>query len=169
MPDQTLREKSVKRKLNTIPLEFRNRNILLVDDSIVRGTTMKQIITMCRQAGAANVYVASAAPPVRHPNVYGIDMPAVTEFIANGKTIEQINEKVGSDRLFYQSLDDLVDSTGALNPDIAQFDTSCFDGVYVTGDIDAAYLQALHEARNDAAKSESREDDEVIDMHNDDE
>ena len=169
MPGQAMREKSVRRKLNAIEDEFRGKNVLLVDDSIVRGTTSAQIVDMAREVGAAKVYFASAAPPVRHPNVYGIDMPAVTEFIANGKTIEQINEKVGSDRLFYQSLDDLVDSTGALNPDIAQFDTSCFDGVYVTGDIDAAYLQALHEARNDAAKSESREDDEVIDMHNDDE
>ena len=169
MPGQAMREKSVRRKLNAIEDEFRGKNVLLVDDSIVRGTTSAQIVDMAREVGAAKVYFASAAPPVRHPNVYGIDMPAVTEFIANGKTIEQINEKVGSDRLFYQSLDDLVDSTAALNPDIAQFDTSCFDGVYVTGDIDAAYLQALHEARNDAAKSESREDDEVIDMHNDDE
>lgn len=122
---------------------------------------------MARDVGAAKVYFASAAPPVRHPNVYGIDMPAVTEFIANGKTIDEINDIIGSDRLFYQSLDDLVEATKIGDAPPKRFDTSCFSGEYVTGDIDDAYLQRLFTSRNDAAKHESSEDDEVIDMHND--
>jgi amidophosphoribosyltransferase len=167
MPGQALREKSVRRKLNAIEHEFSGKNILLVDDSIVRGTTSAQIIEMARDVGAAKVYFASAAPPVRHPNVYGIDMPAITEFIANGKTIEEINTIIGSDRLFYQSLDDLVEATQIGEDAPNRFDTSCFSGEYVTGDIDDAYLERLFASRNDAAKFQSSEDDEVIDMHND--
>lgn len=167
MPGQALREKSVRRKLNAIENEFKGKNVLLVDDSIVRGTTSAQIIEMARDVGASKVYFASAAPPVRHPNVYGIDMPAVNEFIANGRSIEQINETIGSDRLFYQTLDDLIDVTQQEGSAVSAFDSSCFNGEYVTGDIDEAYLQKLYDARNDAAKGQSHVDDAVIDLHND--
>ena len=169
MPGQALREKSVRRKLNAIEHEFLGKNVLLVDDSIVRGTTSAQIIEMARDVGASKVYFASAAPPVRHPNVYGIDMPAVKEFIADGKTIDEISATIGSDKLFYQSLEDLVDVTRMENPEITVFDSSCFDGEYITGDIDAAYLQRLNEARNDSAKGMNHMDDDVIGMHNDEE
>lgn len=166
MPGQALREISVRRKLNAIEQEFKGKNVLLVDDSIVRGTTSAKIVEMAREVGAAKVYFASAAPPVRHPNVYGIDMPAVNEFIADGRTIEQISDKIGCDRLFYQSLEDLIEATNIGPEKLARFDTSCFDGDYVTGGITAEYLQQLHETRNDGAKDVSQEDD-IIDMHND--
>ncbi|MGB1588126.1 MAG: amidophosphoribosyltransferase [Poseidonia sp.] len=169
MPGQALREKSVRRKLNAIEHEFRGKNVLLVDDSIVRGTTSAQIIEMARDVGASKVYFASAAPPVRHPNVYGIDMPAVNEFIANGRTVEEINDVIGSDRLFYQTLEDLEEVTLQATSDVAAFDSSCFNGQYVTGDIDSAYLQALDDRRNDAAKNRSDEEDAVLDIHNDEE
>ncbi len=167
MPGQALREKSVRRKLNAIEHEFSGKNILLVDDSIVRGTTSAQIIEMARDVGAKKVYFASAAPPVRHPNVYGIDMPAITEFIANGKTIDEINTIIGSDRLFYQTLEDLIEATSIGGNPPTRFDTSCFNGEYITGDIDDAYLEKLFNSRNDTAKEESSEDDEIVDMHND--
>lgn len=167
MPGQALREKSVRRKLNAIGHEFAGKNILLVDDSIVRGTTSAQIIDMARDVGAKKVYFASAAPPVRYPNVYGIDMPAVNEFIANGKSIDEINTIIGSDRLFYQSLEDLIEATQIGQNPPKRFDTSCFNGEYVTGDIDAAYLRKLDDSRNDSAKRNSSDDDEIIDMHND--
>ena len=167
MPGQALREKSVRRKLNAIEHEFSGKNILLVDDSIVRGTTSQQIIEMARDVGAKKVYFASAAPPVRYPNVYGIDMPAVTEFIANGRSIEEINEKIGSDKLFYQTLDDLVESI-LMDTDLEMdFDSSCFDGKYVTGNITEAYLKKLHDKRNDTAKQEDMEEDQILDLHND--
>ena len=169
MPGQALREKSVRRKLNAIEHEFSGKNVLLVDDSIVRGTTSAQIIEMARDVGARKVYFASAAPPVRHPNVYGIDMPAVDEFIANGRTVEEINDVIGSDRLFYQTLEDLEDVTLQTTSEVAAFDSSCFNGQYVTGDIDSAYLQALDDRRNDAAKHRSDGEDEGIDLHNDEE
>ena len=169
MPGQALREKSVRRKLNAIEHEFRGKNVLLVDDSIVRGTTSAQIIEMARDVGAEKVYFASAAPPVRHPNVYGIDMPAVNEFIANGRTIDEINQVIGSDRLFYQTLEDLIDVTRQPTSEVSSFDTSCFNGEYVTGDIDAEYLKKLDEQRNDGAKNRSHEEDSVIDLHNDEE
>ena len=169
MPGQALREKSVRRKLNAIEHEFSGKNVLLVDDSIVRGTTSAQIIEMARDVGARKVYFASAAPPVRHPNVYGIDMPAVDEFIANGRTVEEINDVIGSDRLFYQTLEDLEDVTLQATSDVSAFDSSCFNGQYVTGDIDSAYLQALDDRRNDAAKHRSDGEDEGIDLHNDEE
>lgn len=146
MPDQAMRTKSVKRKLNTIGLEFKGRNVLLVDDSIVRGTTMKQIVQMCRDAGANKVYVASAAPPVKFPNVYGVDMPTRKELIAHGLTLEQIENALGIDRLFYQSMEDAIWAAQEGNPDIKTFDCSCFDGKYVTGDIDEAYLQKLEQS-----------------------
>lgn len=143
MPDQPEREKSVRRKLNAIPLEFKGRNILLVDDSIVRGTTMKQIIEMCRQAGAKNVYVASAAPPVRYPNVYGVDMPTAEEFIAHNLEIDEIAQVLGADALFYQTVPDMIEAIAEGNPDIETFDASCFDGKYVAGNIDKNYLKQL--------------------------
>ena len=146
MPGQELRKKSVRRKLNAIPLEFRRRNVLLVDDSIVRGTTIKQIIEMCRQVGAKNVYVASAAPPVKYPNVYGIDMPTTKELIAHGLTTEEISKLIGADRLFYQKIEDLIWAAQTGNPEIKKFDASCFDGEYITGDIDETYLKNLEES-----------------------
>ena len=167
MPGQALREKSVKRKLNAIEHEFSGKNILLVDDSIVRGTTSQQIIEMARDVGAKKVYFASAAPPVRYPNVYGIDMPAVNEFIANGRSIEEINEKIGSDKLFYQSLDDLVESVLMDSNLELDFDSSCFNGRYVAGNITSEYLKALHDKRNDSAKQKTSDEDQVLDMHND--
>jgi len=169
MPGQALREKSVRRKLNAIEHEFKGKNVLLVDDSIVRGTTSAQIIEMAREVGAAKVYFASAAPPVRHPNVYGIDMPAVEEFIANGKSVEEIGEVIGADRLFYQTLEDLVDVTWNDRAGIDRFDSSCFDGEYVTGDIDEDYLSRLEKERSDASKNQSDFDEEGIGLHNDEE
>ena len=167
MPGQSLREKSVRRKLNAIDDEFKGKNVLLVDDSIVRGTTSKQIVEMARESGASKVYFASAAPPVRFPNVYGIDMPATSEFIANNRTIEQINEHIGSDKLFYQTLEDLIRSTKNSNTSDIKFDSSCFNGVYVTGDVTDEYLQLLHEQRNDNAKQGNIDDDQILDIHND--
>ncbi|MEM7284172.1 MAG: amidophosphoribosyltransferase, partial [Pseudomonadota bacterium] len=156
MPGHKERKKSVKRKLNAIDLEFRGKNVLLVDDSIVRGTTSKQIIQMAREAGARRVYFASAAPPVRYPNVYGIDMPAAHELVGHGRTEEEIAEQIGADRLFYQNLSDLVDSCDYEESTISEFDTSCFSGVYVTGDITSDYLDQIERIRNDAAKQKRR-------------
>ncbi len=153
MPGQAQRKKSVRQKLNAIDLEFRGKNVLLVDDSIVRGTTSKQIIQMAREAGANKVYFASAAPPVRYPNVYGIDMPSVRELIANGRTAEQIAEEIGADRVIYQDLQDLVDAAHEGNTKITEFDTSCFDGKYITGDVSQDYLDRIEQIRCDAAKS----------------
>ncbi|ODC03314.1 amidophosphoribosyltransferase [Terasakiispira papahanaumokuakeensis] len=169
MPGQTQRKKSVRQKLNAIELEFRDKVVLLVDDSIVRGTTCKQIIQMARDAGAKKVYFASAAPAVRYPNVYGIDMPAASELIAHDRTDEQVAELIGADWLVYQDLGDLIQACQEVNPEIDAFDCSVFNGEYVTGDIDAAYLAALEASRNDAAKlDDSPDDNEAIDMHNDD-
>lgn len=153
MPGQEQRKKSVRQKLNAIEIEFRGKNVMLVDDSIVRGTTSKQIVQMARDAGAKSVYFASAAPPVRYPNVYGIDMPAASELIANNRTVEQIQEQIGADRLFYQDLQDLIDAASEGNPQITNFDTSCFNQEYVTGDVDKAYFSELETARSDRAKS----------------
>ena len=165
MPGQALREKSVRRKLSAISHEFEGKAVLLVDDSIVRGTTSAQIVEMARDVGARKVYFASAAPPVRHPNVYGIDMPAADEFIANGRSIEDINGIIGSDRLFYQTLEDLVDVTSIGPSPPERFDASCFDGDYVTQDIDATYLENLRARRNDGAKASSAST-EVVGLHN---
>lgn len=156
MPGQEMREKSVRQKLNAIELEFRGKNVLLVDDSIVRGTTSQQIVQMAREAGANKVYLASAAPPVRYPNVYGIDMPAASELIANNRTVEQICDEIGADQLIYQDLEDLVAAASEGNPDITNFDTSCFSQEYVTKDVDQAYFTELECDRNDNAK-QSRE------------
>ncbi len=151
MPGQKLREKSVRQKLNALDLEFRDKNVLLVDDSIVRGTTSAQIIQMARDAGARKVYFASAAPPVRYPNVYGIDMPTYEELIAYQRDEEVIEKAIGADRIFYQTLPDLIDAIKGTKHCLPEgFDTSVFDGHYVTGDIDEAYLQRIfrtHEKR----------------------
>jgi amidophosphoribosyltransferase len=154
MPGQQVREKSVRQKLNTIDLQFRDKTVLLVDDSIVRGTTSQQIIEMVREAGARKVYFASAAPPVRYPNVYGIDMPTVKELIAYNRSEEEICKLMGADWLIYQDLDDLVAAVKWKTSPVEQFDTSCFSGEYVTGDITAEYLQWLQNERSDAAKQQ---------------
>ena len=154
MPGQAERKKSVRQKLNAIDLEFKGKNVLLIDDSIVRGTTSKQIIQMAREAGANKVYFASAAPPVRFPNVYGIDMPSVHELIASGRTDAEICKEIGADRLIYQDLEDLIEAAHEGNVNIKQFDASCFDGKYVTGDVHPEYLQRIEQQRNDNAKSE---------------
>jgi amidophosphoribosyltransferase len=138
MPGQAVRKKSVRQKLNAIGVEFKGRNVLLVDDSIVRGTTSKEIVQMAREAGANKVYMASAAPPVRFPNVYGIDMPTKEELIAHQRSIEEIRQFIGADALIYQDVDAMKRVVGALNPAIKSFEASCFDGVYITGDVSAA-------------------------------
>ncbi len=168
MPGQKQRKKSVRQKLNPLGLEFKGKNVLLVDDSIVRGTTSAQIIEMARNAGANKVYFASAAPPVRYPNVYGIDMPVASELIAHGRTEEEVAEWIGADRLIFQDLHDLIDAVQEGNPQIRQFDTSVFDANYVTGNIDDAYLQQLEAARCDSEKSkrDSEDDDEVLGVYN---
>ena len=153
MPGQSQRKKSVRQKLNAIELEFRGKNVLLVDDSIVRGTTCKQIIQMARDAGAAKVYFASAAPAVRYPNVYGIDMPAASELIAHGRTDEEVQKLIGADWLIFQDLSDLIAASSEGNPDISRFECSVFDGQYITGDVDEKYLKRLEDCRNDAAKA----------------
>jgi amidophosphoribosyltransferase len=152
MPGQTMREKSVRRKLNAIDLEFRKKNVLIVDDSIVRGTTSRQIIDMAREAGARKVYFASAAPPVRYPNVYGIDMPAASELIAHGRSEQEVQQLIGADWLIYQTLEDLVRAVQHDNADIHEFDASCFSGEYVTGDITPEYLRKIEAARSDSVK-----------------
>ena len=156
MPGQSQRKKSVRQKLNAIELEFRGKNVLLIDDSIVRGTTSKQIIQMAREAGANKVYFASAAPPIRYPNVYGIDMPAASELIAAGKTNSEVEELIGADWLVYQDLDDLIAAAAEGNPTISSYECSVFDGEYITGDVDEMYLKRLENIRNDAAKQSKK-------------
>jgi amidophosphoribosyltransferase len=164
MPGQNQRKKSVRQKLNPVELEFKGKNVLLVDDSIVRGTTCHEIIQMARDAGARQVFFASAAPPVKFPNVYGIDMPAKSELIASGHTVEEVRQIIGADRLIYQDLNDLIDAAREGNPHIERFDCSVFDGGYVTGGIDEAYLSKLENSRSDQAKkSSSRSNIEVMD------
>jgi len=171
MPGQSERKKSVRQKLNPVPLEFKDKTVLLVDDSIVRGTTCGQIIQMARDAGARRVYFASAAPPVRFPNVYGIDMPAATELIAHGRSVEEIKEEIGADWLVYQDLSDLIECSREGNPDVDGFESSVFDGQYLAGNIDETYLQAIEAARADAAKGKARSlgvsDGAVVGLHND--
>ncbi|SFM55648.1 amidophosphoribosyltransferase [Marinobacter zhejiangensis] len=170
MPGQKLRKKSVRQKLNPIDLEFRGKNVMLVDDSIVRGTTCKEIVQMARDAGARNVYFASAAPPVRYPNVYGIDMPTVNELIAHDKSIEEICQVIGADWLLYQDLEDLITCVNDVNPEIEAWECSVFDGKYITGDIDRAYLDRVEALRNDQSKSKQNGDEAdngIIDLHND--
>jgi amidophosphoribosyltransferase len=156
MPGQEQREQQVRRKLNAIELEFRGKNVLLVDDSIVRGTTSAQIIDQAREAGAKKVYFASAAPPVRFPNVYGIDMPAADDLVASGRTAEEVARFIGADWLVYQDLEELVHACQHDNAQIEEFDTSCFSGQYVTGDVTHEYLDRLQRARSDEARSRRR-------------
>ena len=156
MPGQSERVKSVRRKLNAIGLEFRNKNVLLVDDSIVRGTTSRQIIQMAREAGAKQVFFASAAPPVRYPNIYGIDMPSSAELVASGRSESEIETLLGADWLVYQDLEDLVASVAEGNEKLSTFDTSCFSGEYVTG-VEPTYLDQLEFARSDEAKDQRRQ------------
>ncbi|WP_372862193.1 amidophosphoribosyltransferase [Spongiibacter sp.] len=170
MPGQSARKKSVKQKLNAIGLEFKGKNVMLVDDSIVRGTTCQQIIEMAREAGARKVYFASAAPPVRYPNVYGIDMPSAEELIAHGRSVEEIQQEIGADWLIYQDLEDLVECSAEGNPNIDTFDCAVFDGDYVTGDVDQAYLDKLAADRNDSQQSvrnAASGDGALVGLHND--
>ncbi|MFC3022639.1 amidophosphoribosyltransferase [Vibrio zhugei] len=168
MPGQQERKKSVRRKLNAIRSEFKGKNVLLVDDSIVRGTTSEQIVEMARDSGAKKVYMVSAAPEIRFPNVYGIDMPSANELIAHGRDNEAICQQIGADALIFQTLDDLVAAVGEGNPDIQQFETSVFNGEYVTGDVDQNYLEFLESMRSDDAKLERDIQQELVnlEMHN---
>lgn len=164
MPGQSIRKKSVRQKLNAIGLEFKGKNVLLVDDSIVRGTTSREIVQMAREAGAKRVYVASAAPPVCYPNVYGIDMPTATELIAYNRTVDEVAEIIGADWLIYQDIEDLIESVKIGNESITKFDTSCFTGEYVTGDISEGYLAHIEALRNDSAKMQQNIDEDLTDL-----
>jgi len=174
MPGQKERKKSVRQKLNAIDLEFRGKNVLLVDDSIVRGTTSKQIIQMARDAGANKVYFASAAPMVQYPNVYGIDMPSAHELVAHNHTVEEVNDIIGSDWLIFQDLDALKDSVRRGNKKVKNFEASVFDSNYIVGDISIDYLDQLEQVRKDSMKNESSESDDkeggsesaLLGMHN---
>ncbi|MFT0211096.1 amidophosphoribosyltransferase [Pseudomonas sp. F1_0610] len=166
MPGQAVRKKSVRQKLNAIGQEFAGKTVLLVDDSIVRGTTCKQIIQMAREAGAKKVYFCSAAPEVRYPNVYGIDMPSAHELIAHERTVDEVADLIGADWLIYQDLDDLKDAVGGGVEKIEHFDCAVFDGHYVTGDIDASYLQHIEDERNELSKNARRGANAVIELHN---
>jgi amidophosphoribosyltransferase len=167
MPGQEQRKKSVRQKLNAITTEFKGKNVLLVDDSVVRGTTSEQIIEMARASGAKKVYFASAAPEVRFPNVYGIDMPSANELIAHGRDVDDICSLIGADKLIFQSIEDLVKAVSTHNPEITTFDTSVFDGNYITNDINHDYLEKLDAMRNNTTKEESDKNaDSIIDMHN---
>jgi amidophosphoribosyltransferase len=161
MPGQGVRKKSVRQKLNAIGMEFKGRNVLLVDDSIVRGTTSKEIVQMAREAGARKVYLASAAPPVRYPNVYGIDMPTKEELIAHGRTIEEIRQFIGADALIYQDLEAMKRVVKSLNPKLDGFDASCFDGQYITGDVSASDFTAMAAQRR-AQPSDEEEREESV-------
>ncbi len=165
MPGQKQRKKSVRQKLNPIGLEFKDKNVMLVDDSIVRGTTSKEIVQMAREAGARKVYMSSASPPIRFPNIYGIDMPAASELIAHGRSEAQVCEAIGADRLIYEDLDDLVKSVRAGNPKLRQFDCSVFDGVYVTS-VSEDYLRLLEQERNDSKKTARESEYSGIDLYN---
>lgn len=170
MPGQQQRRYSVRQKLNAIDLEFKDKNVLLVDDSIVRGTTITQIIQLAREAGARNVYMASAAPALRYQNVYGIDMPAREEFVAHQRSEEEVAEIIGADWLVYQSIEDLKESCHEGNPHVRNFECSAFDGNYVTGDVGADYLAKVSAQRSDASKRQKQlsllKDSNVLDLHN---
>ena len=153
MPGQQLRKKSVRQKLNAIELEFRGKNVLLVDDSIVRGTTSQQIVEMARDAGAKRVYMASAAPPVRYPNVYGIDMPAADELIGHARTEEEVGHEIGADWIIYQAIEDLIEAVRAGNTALTAFEGCCFTGEYVTGDVNPQYLRQLELLRGEGMQS----------------
>lgn len=167
MPGQQERKKSVRRKLNAIRSEFKDKNVLLVDDSIVRGTTSEQIIEMARDSGAKNVYMVSAAPEIRFPNVYGIDMPSANELIAHGREVDEICKQIGADALIFQDLPDLVDAVGCGNREIERFETSVFNAHYVTGDVDQEYLEHIEGLRSDDAKQDSEAQDIAsLDIYN---
>jgi amidophosphoribosyltransferase len=157
MPGQAMRQKSVRQKLNPVGIEFKDKVVLLVDDSIVRGTTSREIVMMAREAGAKKVYFASASPPVRFPNVYGIDMPNQDELVATGRTETEIARSIGADLLIYQDLDALKTAVRTTNPRLEEFEASCFDGKYITGDITADYLSRLAFAR-DAGRGDAESD-----------
>jgi amidophosphoribosyltransferase len=165
MPGQALRKKSVRQKLNAIGIEFQGKNVLLVDDSIVRGTTSKQIVQMAREAGARKVYFASAAPPVRFPNVYGIDMPTRAELLATGRSDEEIAREIGADAVIYQDLDALVSAVRESRASIECFDTSCFDGNYITGDITPEYLAEIENARGNPKTADAMMDSRQLDLN----
>ena len=162
MPGQQMRKNSVRQKLSPIELEFNGKNVLLVDDSIVRGTTSGQIVQMARDAGASKVYLASAAPPVRFPNVYGIDMPAAEELIAHERSVEEIEKEIGADWLVYQSVNDLIEAVRYDKHPIEDFESSCFTGDYITGDVDGAYLDSLQKQRSDNAKQTQSGADDLL-------
>jgi amidophosphoribosyltransferase len=172
MPGQAQRQDSVRKKLNPLPSEFAGKTVLLVDDSIVRGNTSRKIVQMAREVGAKNVYFASSAPPLLHPNVYGIDMPARSEYIAHGQSIDEIGEAIGADLLVYQDLEDLITACTNKESEGREFDTSCFTGEYCTEDVSEEYLEVLELQRNDAAKNHTEEDEpeeiDSIDIHNED-
>jgi amidophosphoribosyltransferase len=164
MPGQAVRKKSVRQKLNPMAMEFAGKNVLLVDDSIVRGTTSREIVQMAREAGARKVFFASAAPPVRFPNVYGIDMPTRAELIAAHRTEDEVAREIGADALIYQDLAELKDAVRRANPKLTSFETSCFDGVYITGDVTTDYLRAI-EIQRDASRDESEEESAQLDLN----
>ena len=166
MPGQAQRKSSVRRKLNAIAAEFKGKNVLLVDDSIVRGTTSEQIVEMARAAGAKKVYFASAAPEIRYPNVYGIDMPTSEELVAYHRNVDQIAEMIGVDKLIFQDLDALIKAVQTENPAIKNFDASVFTGKYITGDVDQVYLEAIAAARNDKAKAKNAAQSGNLEIHN---
>ena len=156
MPGQKIRKDSVRKKLNTISEEFNGKTVLIVDDSIVRGNTSRRIVQMARDAGASRVLFASSSPPIVHPNVYGIDMPAREEYVAYGKTNDEICQAIGADWLIYQDLGDLVDAcTGTSGSQIEEFDCSCFNGIYVTGGITEEYLSRISRTRSDSGKEQA--------------
>ncbi|CAM9764754.1 unnamed protein product [Phaeothamnion confervicola] len=165
MPGQAIRRKSVRQKLNAIGMEFKGKNVMLVDDSIVRGTTSQEIVQMAREAGARKVYFASAAPPVRFPNVYGIDMPTRAELIAAHRTEAEVCTEIGADALIYQDLDALKECVRMLNPKLTSFETSCFDGQYITGDVTSDYLRTIEVRRDAARDSEDDADSAQLDLN----
>jgi amidophosphoribosyltransferase len=163
MPGQSLRRRSVRQKLNVIAMEFRDKNVLLVDDSIVRGTTSREIVQMARESGARKVFFASSAPPVRFPNVYGIDMSTRSELIAAHRSEDEVAREIGADALIYQDLDALREAVRSLNPKLTSFETSCFDGRYITGDVTSDYLQAV-ETQRDAARDSVEDEGAQLDL-----
>ena len=165
MPGQKKRKKSVRQKLNPVGLEFRDKNVLLVDDSIVRGTTSREIAQMARDTGAKKVYFASASPPVRYQNIYGIDMPARSELIAYNRDVDEICKEIQADGLIYQDLDDLIWSVQQGNLRLEKFDTSVFNGDYITG-VEQGYFESLENTRNDKSKQEREKEYAGIDLHN---
>src|SRR3954463_7033656 len=164
MPGQSVRKRSVRQKLNPMPMEFAGKNVLLVDDSIVRGTPSREIVQMARDSGARKVFFASAAPPVRFPNVYGIDMPTRAELIAGHRSEEEVAREIGADALIYQDLEELKDAVRQLNPRLTSFETSCFDGVYVTGDVTSDYLRDI-EIRRDAMRDSADDENAQLDLN----